>query len=220
MDDRRAIHTCIGSVLACFTHEMQNHLATIHEAAGLLEDMAGGGRPIDPKKVTRLSGMTSRHVSSALGLIRYLNRCAHRLDQEISSFSVNDVIDELLALTRRKYRQNMVEVRTAFHAGLQEIRSSSAHLQSLLFCVLERVLHSLPEEGIVAVSTHPSNGAVRIVIALSGDLREGLTDPGVTDDSVVCILATVLGVTVTMTPDRKTVSLHVPSIDQLVRGTQ
>ncbi|MGE5238525.1 MAG: hypothetical protein ACM3ON_06970 [Chloroflexota bacterium] len=218
MDDR-TIHRFIGSLVACFTHEMQNHLATIHEAAGLLEDMVGGGKPIDPKKLMRLSGMTMRHVRSALGLIRYLNRCAHRLDQEISNFSVNDVLEELLALTDRQYRQSMIEVRTRYYAGLPEVRSSSVHLQSLLYCVLEAVLHSLSEEGTVTISTHPSDGAVRIVIAVTGSLREGLSEPAVTDDSAVCVLATVLGVTVTATPDRKTVSLEVPSVGGLSRGT-
>jgi C4-dicarboxylate-specific signal transduction histidine kinase len=180
--------------------------------------MAGGGKPVDPKRVARLSAMTDRHVGSALGLIRYLNRCAHRLDQEISSFSVNDVIDELLALTGRQYRQNMVEVRTAYHAGLPEVRSSSAHLQSLLFCVLERVLHFLRQEGAVAISTHPINGGVKVVISMAGGLREGMREPGVADDCAICALATALGITVAQTPDGKTVSLQVPSIDRLARG--
>jgi hypothetical protein len=218
MDERVTIQRFIGSLVACFTHEMQNHLATIHEAAGLLQDMAGGGKPVDPKRVARLSAMTDRHVGSALGLIRYLNRCAHRLDQEISSFSVNDVIDELLALTGRQYRQNMVEVRTAYHAGLPEVRSSSAHLQSLLFCVLERVLHFLRQEGAVAISTHPINGGVKVVISMAGGLREGMREPGVADDCAICALATALGITVAQTPDGKTVWLQVPSIDRLARG--
>ena len=104
----------MGKLLAAFSHEIQNHIATIHEIAGIQGDMIARGRSLDDKQIGRYLTMTNRHVGSSLRLIGFLNRYAHRLDEEIASFSVNDVLEELLALTGRLFRQKGITVQTAF----------------------------------------------------------------------------------------------------------
>ncbi|HWR89545.1 MAG TPA: hypothetical protein VN260_04765 [Dissulfurispiraceae bacterium] len=205
----------MGKVLAAFSHEIQNHIATIHEIAGIQGDMIARGRSLDDKQIGRYLTMTNRHVGSSLRLIGFLNRYAHRLDEEIASFSVNDVLEELLALTGRLFRQKGITVQTAFHGGPCEIRSRALFLQSLVFAILERKINSFAEEGTIIVRTDsPVKGEVRIDIDFTGIIEDGRGEPCPIEDAAITSLADLLSVTLAMTADGRRVSLHVPSQDR------
>lgn len=213
-DKEQFMYAFMGKVLASFSHELQNHIATIHEVAGIQGDMIARGRVPDDKQIGRYLTMTNRHVGSSLRLIGFLNRYAHRLDEEISSFSVNDVLEELLALTGRIFRQKGIEVRTAFCGERCEIRGSAFLLQSLVFSILERKNDSLEEEGTIVIRTDtPSKGEVRIDIDFAGNIHDEGREIVPFTDAVTMALADTLKIRLAMTPDGKSVSLHVPSLD-------
>lgn len=219
MNTEETLRQFMGTVLACFTHEIQNNLATIHEVAGLMEDMIERGKSIDPAQLTRLAAMTDKHVSSALGLIRYLNRYAHRLDEDVCSFCVNDALEELLALTGRICRQKQVEVRNVPGDRRATIRSNPILLQSFVFRIVQSILEATPDDvdgAAVAIRTRPSGRTALIEITTGETLRNSSWASALPDDEKIQILLRALGITMTMSPDKQTVILQIPSRE----GTQ
>jgi C4-dicarboxylate-specific signal transduction histidine kinase len=216
MNTEETLRQFIGAVVACFTHEIQNNLATIHEVAGLMDDMIERGKAIDPAQLTKLAAMTNRHVSSALGLIRCLNSYAHRLDEGVSSFCVNDALEELLALTGRICRQKQVDVRNVPSGGRTTIRGNPILLQALVFRIVETILEATPEDveaATVAIRTRPSRRTALIEITPGESLRNSPWAAGLPDDQKIQPLLRTLGITMTMSPDKQTVILQIPSCE-------
>src|SRR5512139_314980 len=167
MNTEEILRQFIGAVVACFTHEIQNNLATIHVVAGLMDDMIERGKSIDPAQLTRLAAMTNRHVSGALGLIRCLNSYAHRLDEDISSFCVNDALEELLALTGRICREKQVDVRNVPGDRRATIRNNAVLLQSLVFRIVQKILETTPDDvdgATVSIRTRSSGHTALVEI--------------------------------------------------------
>lgn len=214
MNTEETLRQFIGTVVACFTHEIQNNLATIHVVAGLMDDMTERGKSIDPAQLTRLAAMTNRHVSGALGLIRCLNSYAHRLDEDISSFCVNDALEELLALTGRICREKQVDVRNVPGDRRATIRTNAVLLQSLVFRIVQKILETTPDDvdgATVSIRTRPSGHTALVEITAGEALRSSTWTSELPDDQKIQVLLHALDITMTVSPDRQTVTLKVPS---------
>src|SRR5512139_3269613 len=214
MNTEEILRQFVGAVVACFTHEIQNNLATIHVVAGLMDDMVEKGRSMDPAQMTRLAAMTNKHVRCALGLIRHLNSYAHRLDEGVSSFCVNDALEELLALTGRICREKQVVVRTASCDGRATVRNSPLLLQSLVFRVLQTILEETPPEAegvTVSLRTRPSRKSATIEITTGQSPGASPWALRLPADQNIQALVSTLGIAMNLSPDRHTVTLQVPS---------
>ncbi len=91
----------IGKILSLFTHEINNHLAILKESAGLMEDLIEFGESQskqDSGQYLQISHSIHNQVRKTMTLLKYLNRFGHRFDHEISSFNLNESLEELLVL--------------------------------------------------------------------------------------------------------------------------
>lgn len=161
----------IGKILATLSHELKNHLAIIKEYSGLIQDLAEAEKP-------PTAGSAGQYVSSArsihlqidktLVLLRAFSRFSHRMDASQSAYSVNEAVEELLALIHRLANHKRVLLETDFRDDLPQVTGDPALLQFSLFRQIETAMNRLAKGGALVLKTGPARDAVTITIVARG----------------------------------------------------
>lgn len=164
----------IGNILAGVTHEIKNYAAIIKESAGLIGDMIKLGKTDKNilKQYMEIIQSIEDQIEKTTRLLSYLNRYAHRMDMPVSSFSVNDSIDDLMALLNRLANQRKVSFEKDFQKDLPAINSNPSLLQFILYCCLLDKIMRLDRNGKLFIKTSLSDGSLQIKISTHGDLMK------------------------------------------------
>src|SRR5208283_4617766 len=161
----------IGSIIAGFTHELKNHLAIIKESGGLQQDLLSMSRKPDIAELNRFLLSIDSQVGRSLQLIAFLNRFAHRMDCECSSFSVNDASEELVALMARVAYQKRIEFTKDFEQDILPIHNNPSMLQLLIFLIIEEMMDCFEKGGSITVRTSSAKDTIRIAIIPKGNMK-------------------------------------------------
>jgi signal transduction histidine kinase len=97
----------VGCVSASLSHEFNNCVTIIGEAAGLLEDLcefATPDRPITPDRLRRQCEVINRQVSRTQQLIRGMNTFAHSVEDGESPLDLLEELETAVGLSRRLAR--------------------------------------------------------------------------------------------------------------------
>lgn len=162
----------IGSIIAGFTHELKNHLAIIKESGGLQQDLLSMSKKPDTAELNRFLRSVDSQVGRSLQLIAFLNRFAHRMDCECSSFSVNDVVEELVALMARVAYQKRIELSKDFEQDILPVQNNPSMLHLLIFLIIEEMMNRFEKGGAITVRTSSSKDTIRIAIMPKGNMKE------------------------------------------------
>jgi len=182
----------VGKMIGGFTHELKNHLAIIKETAGLIEDLLvfrKSETKEDSAEYMKSLGSIALQVDKAVQLADYLNRFSHRMDHPFSTFSVHDVIEELIVLRRRSARERGICLETDFHGAVPAIHSDPSRLYCLLYCLIEEKMLGFDKGSHLIIKTEPSDSSVIIRIFPKGkpveSIVERIIDKGICIDEVV-----------------------------------
>lgn len=163
-----------GRLLADFSHEMRNHLAVIQEANGLLEDLLimeeGKENPL-LSSVWATAAQIKRRVQTSAELCRYLSRMAHRADTSLSSFLVNDVLEELVVFLERSARAQQVALQFDPGQEIKPIYNDPALLHSVLYQLYIFSLELLSNGQGLIISTAQAMDRVEVRFSLHGVLH-------------------------------------------------
>ncbi len=162
----------IGRIIAGFTHELKNHLAIIKESGGLQQDLLSMSRKPDSAELRKFLQSVDSQIGKSLQLITFLNRFAHRMDSACSSFSVNEALEELVALLARVAYQKRIEFIREFEPDILPIHSNPSMLQLLIFIVIEELMDCFEKGGSITVKTSSANDTIRIAILPKGSMKE------------------------------------------------
>jgi hypothetical protein len=94
------------------------------------------------------------------------------MDKPVSSFGVNESLEELLALLSKLASQKRIILERDFDKNLPAIHSDPAKLQFLIFCIIEEKLCKLDKNGSITVKTASSNGSITIYVITIGNVVE------------------------------------------------
>jgi nitrogen-specific signal transduction histidine kinase len=168
----------IGKILAGFTHEIKNYLAIIKESAGLIEDLLTLGKDTesDSGQYLEIIHSIEEHIEKANVLFRYLNRFAHRMDDQFATFNVNESLEELTALVTRFANQKKITIEKDFHESMPSIYSNPSLLQFVVYTALEEKIRNLDKHSKIAIQTGVDEKSVRIRLISEGNLIEGEGD--------------------------------------------
>jgi len=108
----------------------------------------------------------------------YLNRFSHRMDTPLSTFSVNESIEELAALLQRFANQKRITIEKDLQKDLVPVHSNPSMLQFLIFTFLEEMLAVLDKNSRISIKTEGADNAVAIRITPEGNLIEGASGAG------------------------------------------
>lgn len=144
-----------GKVTASVSHELNNVIAIVDQTGGLLQDLVIGEERGIPLSVERLSqAVTSIRKQTARGLsiIQRLNRFAHSSDFPLTDFDMNEVVDNLVALTRRLADLKRIQLEFKPYPMALNIRSNPFLMQQVIFSVIGIMLASGEKNDLIEVS--------------------------------------------------------------------
>lgn len=162
----------IGRIIAGFTHELKNYLAIIKESAGLQQDLLSMSRKPDSAELYKFLRSVDSQIARGLQLISFLNRFAHRMDCERSSFILNEAIEELAALMSRHAYQKRIEIMKDLDGGISSLDGNPSMLQLLLFLIIEGLMDSFEKGGSITLSTKSANDKISIAIIPKGSMKD------------------------------------------------
>ncbi len=161
----------IGKILASFSHEMSNHLAIVRESTGVMQDLLSLGKKAkqDPSQYVQFLQSVEGQVEKALKSLTYFNRYAHRMDNEMSSFNLNESLEELVALVTRLAYRRKIELQEDFDWNVPPIYSSPSKLHLLVFWIVEEKMKQLDKNSTLTVKTSHAGDGVVISITPRGN---------------------------------------------------
>jgi nitrogen-specific signal transduction histidine kinase len=164
-DDLRVAHLAfVGKLLAGLSHENKNHLAIINESAGLIQDLLSlsGKSSVGNEKIPKMLDLIAERVEKANQMTRYLSRFAHRMDNPVSMFSVNEALEEEVALLERFARQLNIGLETTFEPKLPTLHNSPSLLQFAFYELLLPFFSVLGKDSTIVITTRQEGAAVSI----------------------------------------------------------
>lgn len=207
----RASHLAfIGRVLATFNHELKNHLAIINESAGLILDLMALDRSSSGKhadQYVKSLRLIQSQIEKTLTLTMYFNRFSQRMDNPLSTFDVNDVVEELLVLVHRFANQRRITIEKSLRRDIKPIFSDPARLQFVVFCLMEENMGRLAENSSIEFRTTLSDDAVLISVIPKGGGASRGEERGFCPQELLKGIIGELGGTISWKGEKATVSL-------------
>jgi len=154
----------VGRIIAGVSHEFKNHLSVTKELSGLLDDLLAMEKDALPgrERLAKITAGIGERVAAAAEMASHLGRFAHRMDFPLSSFSVNEVVGEILFLARRFARLKNVALEFDPAPGLPPLHSNPSLLQFVVFSAVTPMFDHLEKEGAVRVATAAAGDRIRI----------------------------------------------------------
>jgi C4-dicarboxylate-specific signal transduction histidine kinase len=169
----------INRILSSYTHEIRNYLAIIKETNGLMKDVIqiGKSRSVEAKQFLGFIGCVEDQIERAAAITDYLHRFAHRMDCERTAVSINELIEELVALMTRLAYRRRIAFEKELRGGLPSTVMNPILFHYLLFCIIDSRMSCLDRNGIVRIATSFSEGRLRINVSSKGDvLQDGAAE--------------------------------------------
>jgi signal transduction histidine kinase len=168
----------IGKILAGFTHESKNYLAIINESVGLMGDMIQMGKSSekDLSEYLQIIRSVEDQIRRANDHFRALNRFAHRMDAELSSYNINESLEELVALLTRFANQKKITLKKNFQEDIPSIYGSPALFQFVVFGFLDKGFSTLDKDSRITLQTAVADRTVQIKIIQEGTVMKQESD--------------------------------------------
>ncbi len=150
----------IGKVLASYTHELKNHLAIINESNGLMGDLLEMGETESEQlrlRFKKINVTIAQRISEANDMARHLNSFAHRMDTALSSFNVNDLLIEELALIDRGARLKNIRIEKDFQADMPAVFNNPSLFQFVVCSFVYEFVGKLADGGVIAILSQTQN---------------------------------------------------------------
>lgn len=160
----------IGKIIAGFTHEIKNYIAIINESTGLIGDMMKLGKSPENELPVYLDIIHSveDYIEKTNVHFRYLNRFAHRMDAPLSSFDVNESLEELTALLKRFANQKRINFQEEYDNDMPPVYSNPSLLQLIVFTFVEKNIMELEQDSTIAMQTAVADKSILITIIPNG----------------------------------------------------
>jgi len=167
-----------GKITASVTHELNNVISIIEQTAGLLDDMIAGEERGVPISIDRLAGVSAaiqRQTQRGLGIIGRLNRFAHTTDRPETVFDADEVVGNLVELSRRLASLRKIELEFRPTTTASKISGNPFVFQRALFGAVQTVLACGQADHTVTIENRVEPDGLKVSVegAVSGDLDKG-----------------------------------------------
>ncbi len=165
----------IGKTLSVFTHEVKNHLAILKESVGLIGDLVEMGKISSKEEISetlKIIQSIDNQIGKTSWFCSRLNRFGHRMDNLLSTFNVNEAIEDLSELLNRLANQKRITFQRDFDEDIPPIYSSPAQFQLLVFRIVEKNLQRIDQGGAIVFKTGYTKDSITIDIIPEGNLIE------------------------------------------------
>jgi two-component system NtrC family sensor kinase len=144
----------IGRLAAGIAHEINNPMAIINEKAGLMDDLIASIAEFPKKeKFTSLTGSIRDSVERCSTITHRLLGFARRMEVEIESIDINEIIREVYSFLEKEALYRNIEVELRLAEDLPEISSDHGQLQQVFLNILNNAFFAMEDGGIVEISS-------------------------------------------------------------------
>ncbi len=174
----------IGRLAAGVAHEINNPMAIVNEKAGLMRDLL----EMNPDFPQR-----EKFLSLIQAIIQAVDRCrtithrllgfARRMDVEIESLNLNDVLTETVGFLEKEALHRNIELTMNLSTDLPRIYSDRGQLQQVFLNVLNNAFAAVSDGGSISVTTwdHDENSVGVSIqdngIGMSEDTMKHIFEP-------------------------------------------
>jgi two-component system NtrC family sensor kinase len=175
----------IGELAAGVAHEINNPVAIMVEEAGWMEDLL---EEEDPGALQNLD-----EFRRALEQIRNQGkRCkeithkllsfARKTDSKIQPVDINDLIEEMVAISAQRAKYSMVELSVDLDPDLSTLELSLSEMQQVILNLINNALDAMEKEGgKLKITTEKTDSLLRIEISDTGPGIPALILPRIFD---------------------------------------
>lgn len=199
-----------AGISAIVTHEIRNALAIINESAGFLDDLAqmsGEDGGVPSGRVQQMATSVCTQVDRANRLMKDLNTFAHSGDIPVTRLDINETLELMVALTRRKAAARQVTV--SFKSPDSLVISTHAFaFEALIYLYLIGIYESVPQKSQIHISA-ALTGEQRISLKFTME-GDGELLPKKLQDTKSHVLLKALGAEVEV--GLRTLQVHLESL--------
>lgn len=163
-----------GRVTASVSHELNNVISIIDQTAGLLEDLIAGeerGIPITTERLSQAAASIKKQTDRGLHIIQRLNRFAHSADYPVVEFDVNEVMENLVALTRRLADLKRAGLELKSCPTQLQVTGNPFLLQQAIFAVIGLGLGSVERDDVIEVVIEGDGGGSTITVTCPREIN-------------------------------------------------
>jgi two-component system NtrC family sensor kinase len=144
----------IGRLAAGLAHEINNPMAIIGEKAGLMEDIITSKPDFDEKeKFLKLTGSIRQSVDRCSTITHRLLGFARRMDVEITSLDLNEVLKEVYGFLEKEAFHRSILVQLELASELPEISSDHGQLQQVFLNILNNAFSAVQDGGTIVITS-------------------------------------------------------------------
>ena len=144
----------IGRLAAGVAHEINNPLAIINEKSGLMEDFIVSMSDFPKKeKFLQLTESIRRSVDRCSAITHRLLGFARRMDVEIESLDLNEVVRDVFGFLEKEAFHRDIEVQLQLADNLPQIFSDHGQLQQVFLNILNNAFAAVDDGGMVIIKS-------------------------------------------------------------------
>ena len=144
----------IGRLAAGVAHEINNPLAIINEKAGLIKDIIQYTPDFAQKeKFSTLVGAILQSVSRCRTITHRLLGFAKRMEVEIESLDLNELLEEVLGFLEKEALYRNIDIGLELAKDLPRIDSDRGQLQQVFLNIFNNAMAALKDEGRINITT-------------------------------------------------------------------
>lgn len=156
-----------GAITASISHELNNVLSIINEYSGLLDDIVSGknkDKPVENERIQRIALNITKQIKREKGIIKLLNRFAHRVDTPIVKFNLNELVKDITRLSQRFASLKKIELGITIPEEQITLTNNPFAVQHVIFLCLKIALeHSNLTDSInIKLETYDSKAIIII----------------------------------------------------------
>jgi two-component system NtrC family sensor kinase len=160
----------VGELAAGIAHEINNPVAIMVEEAGWIEDLLReDGTCEDPAEVRRALKQIKNQGTRCKQITHKLLSFARKTDPELRRVQLNDLIDEVVALSEQRVKYSNVKLNVNLARHLPEVYVSPSEFEQVLLNLVNNALDAMtPEGGNLEITTRVDGGHVVVDVADTG----------------------------------------------------
>lgn len=140
----------IGELAAGIAHEINNPVAIMVEEAGWIQDLLEEEdfkRSSNLDELERALNQINTQGKRCKEITHKLLSFARKTDARIHSFSINDLIEEVVALSEQRAKYAKVILNTRLEEDLPSIQASPSEMQQVFLNLINNAVDALEKEG-------------------------------------------------------------------------
>jgi two-component system NtrC family sensor kinase len=162
----------IGELAAGIAHEINNPVAIMVEEAGWIEDLLEEEEFEESEnfdEFQRALKQINTQGKRCKEITHKLLSFARKTDSRITELQVNELLEDMVALSAQRAKYSNVEINTIFDNDLPEIRLSHSEMQQVFLNLINNALDAMENKGgILNIESRLSDDYVEIKISDNG----------------------------------------------------